>query len=155
MLSLLGSTLAHGPYPLSCSRQVPHARVPFGRPERQDQRCQIDDQVPAQKGYLPGGRGRQRWHDAGAARGEHHVGYQLLGVAAEEGLAECGLVDHKGHHVTPEALVLDKAVCGLKLLCTYLGLGGNEQAHLTPHSQNIDQERHKSGQVLADRRNHI
>ena len=56
---------------------------------------------------MSGRRGRERWHDGGFSHREHHVGYQLPSLAAEEGLAERGQSHHQSVHVPAQATLLD------------------------------------------------
>lgn len=57
---------------------------------------------------MSGCRCGQCRHDRGRADLQYHAGYQLPGVAAEEGLAERRFVDHQGQHEPAEAPILDE-----------------------------------------------
>lgn len=91
------------------SWQIPDPNLPQRRPERQDHRSQVDDQIPAQESTVLGCCGRKRGHDGGRDHLEYHVGNQLLGQLAEEGMAERGQLDHQSQHESAEAAVLDEA----------------------------------------------
>ncbi len=49
---------------------------------------------------------RQRWHDGRDAGAEHPLGHELLGLAAEEALAERQIALHQVHHGTRTAPLL-------------------------------------------------
>ena len=90
------------------SWQIPRAHLALGRFELQVDRSQIDNQVPAEESVVHGRRGGQCRHERGRAHWQHHVGHQLPGLTAEEGLAECRQLDDQGYHVATSSVVLDR-----------------------------------------------
>ena len=95
--------------PSLCSWQIPHSHLPQRRPERQDHRSQVDNQIPAQESTVLGSGGRKCGHDGGRDNFKYHVSHQLLGQLVEEGMAECGQLDHQGQHESAKEAVLDDA----------------------------------------------
>lgn len=89
------------------SRQISHPNFPQRRSGSQDYGSQVYHQVPVEESFMYGCCSGQCWDVRGRIDLEHHAGDQLFGLFVEEGMAECGQLDHQGQHVTTEAPVLD------------------------------------------------
>ena len=104
----LSATRLLTPDPLY-SRQISYPNLPQRRPERQDHRGQVDNQIPAQESTVLRCCGWKCGHDGGRDNLKHYVGHQLSGQLVEEGMAERGQLDHQGQHESAKAAVLDEA----------------------------------------------
>ena len=75
------------------------------------ERDQGQHQVPAEEGAVLGSCCWQCQHARQGAVCEHPDVSQLLGVAAEEELAECALLVHQEHHGKADPAILDVTSC--------------------------------------------